>query len=170
MLGTETQMPPGTTAERESRTWTWLIAGLVVVLLAGLGIWAIVGSDDADDGQREVATDLADAWIRGWADGDGQAVSAVFADDGVYVTWAGVRVPVSQMAAFVDAWADDATSGERVTELTMLFDDTYTWVHEMDWQGQTGRGVLAIQLDGELASTIGWMWFDQPTDELFPAG
>ncbi len=177
MLETDTQVPPETPAAPESRNRTSLVVGLVVAvaLVVGVAIGWWLGSDDddaadTDDPQQETATELVDTWAQGWGDGDAEAVTSVFAEDGVYVNWAGGRISRAEMPDHVGAFAGSLGDGDRVTELTRIDDGAYAWVHEMDWNGRATRGVLAIQLEDDLAAGIGWLWIDDPDiPEVFPA-
>jgi len=72
--------------ERTKSRSPLLVGAIVVAAIAviGLGIWATVAATQTDD--RAAATEKADEFMTAWAGDDPAAVSALFVEDGVYVS------------------------------------------------------------------------------------
>jgi len=112
------------------------------------------------DESLRVATELVDAWIRGWNDDDPEAISAVFADDGIYVDpYLFSRVSKEQMPEYASVTVAAITNVERVSDLNLTAAETYTWETEYDhesvakgWVRQ--KAMIEIELSGNRASRI----------------
>jgi len=83
-----------------------------------------------DEDPANLATELADTWVRGFDEDDPDLVMSIFAGNGVFVdeddqTFVGeeVRGEVVRIAA-------STTNVERIDGLEMVEDGVYTWVAE----------------------------------------
>ena len=72
--------------------WLWVLALVVVVAIAGVVAWQVLGDDDSTtEGvsaeTEEQITALIDAWLAAWNEGDGQAAVDLFTNDGRWVNF-----------------------------------------------------------------------------------
>lgn len=139
MLETDVQASPATPAEPESRSSTWLVTGLVVVLLmvmaGAVGWW--LGSDDGD---TVGSVDVVDQWIDGWISGDEDAVAALYADDATLERGDSDRVLRGRTGiAFAVRSASDFTDFTEIEPETVIVGDGVVVVHAT-WKGVSLRG------------------------------
>lgn len=161
----QTQTPNHQTQGRPRRLA--VIVGAAFIAIAAVGAWVALSTGDADDDGRTIATELADKWSAGWSDDDPEAVTSVFADDGVFFDVYDPEVVVTQaeMLSYAATYDVAINNLERVSDLTMTDAGTYTWVGEWDHRSMTQgwvreRGVIEIELDGDLASRIEVLEFE----------
>ncbi len=143
--------PPET---RSGRPLLRLAAGVLAMVLIGLGVWAIVAADQRHD--LATARQITDDWLAGWTDNDPEAVAAVFTEDGVFVDLGEGDIYAGKQA--IADYAADASwavsEGRRVTEGVRTDTGTVVFAIEFRLVGISRAEDLEIELDGELASRI----------------
>jgi len=156
------QAPPVSRARGAGHHQSWWIVALVVTLTT-FGA-ASCGDGDKTTDRAAIATELVETFNRGWNENNAEAVGSVFTADGTYIndvpgmagggTWTR-----DETMADVERRGHLITEAHRVGELTPTDHGTFTWVEEFttSGDGQLYSGVLAIQLDGDLASRIEWL-------------
>jgi hypothetical protein len=145
-----------------------LVAAAVaaVVILAGVGIAFATGvfeseSDPAAE-RLAVATEIVDAWSAAWVATDGEAVAALFTEDGVQ------RDPGFGRISGRDAIMRDVNSfrgsgvtrGLRTGDLVATDDGTFIYPLEFDTDGETWAGEIEVQLEGNLISRLEWLHWE----------
>ncbi len=153
-----TETPTPNPSPRSRRGPLMAAAVAVVVILAGVGIAFATGAFDSqpDPAARlAVATELVDTWNQGWENYDPQMFMSVFTDDGVYIEDDGTTWTMSNMKDLVYGTVF-LSNVDRVSELTLSGDDTYTWVGEfvVTSNGNRFSGTWEIELEGDLAKRI----------------
>lgn len=93
-MSTKTPTREEAVTEHGGRRFRWLsvLALVVVVAIAGVVAWQVLGDDDSTtegvsaEVEEEIIA-LIDAWMMAWTDGDGQAAVELFAEDGRFVSF-----------------------------------------------------------------------------------
>lgn len=144
-----------------------LVAGAAVAVFVAVGSWALASTGDTDDDRRTIAAELVDTWTGGWTDDDPEAVTSVFAEDGVFVDVYDPEVIVTkaEMLAYAGTYDEAIDNFERVGDVTVTEAGTYTCVGEWDHRSATQgwvreRGVIELELDGDLATRIEVLEFE----------
>lgn len=144
--------------ERKHRSLMTAIAVIVALLLGVLAGYVLFGSDDAnpdivvagdDDltARQEQMVDLLDDCEAAWQAGDGDAVEAMFTDNGVlYVFGEEYRVDDARLAEYVDT---HPFPGLEIFEPVLVRNDTLLSFHRLEGMG-TFYDVIEFTSDGEL--------------------
>jgi hypothetical protein len=147
---------------RHGRTWITVLIVVVVLAAAALGTWAVIGNSNAP---AAVAADLADQFLAGANASDGEAVAALFTEDGILdmQDWR-MTHGHDAIAADVNYWSPYTDNWERVGDVVETEDGTFTFAARGDYSGNyLGRpweGAFAgegeIELDGDLIARLHW--------------
>ncbi|MDH3302844.1 MAG: hypothetical protein OES24_20285 [Acidimicrobiia bacterium] len=156
-----TEALPEDHVSEDSDGTPWLIVAAVFVglLAVGAAIMAFVDSDDRSDAQLITVTELIDTWNMGLNENDPELTASVLTEDGVML-WpdgevaAGSKSEMERAVLRFGASFDELT---RVSDVTKLGDDVYTFVQQFRSDGVLTRAVVVIELDGERASRIEWV-------------
>jgi hypothetical protein len=103
------------------------------------------------------ATELADTWGRGWNDSDPDTVASVFTEDGEYASFMGFTdVGREEIADHVVRLGSSVQNLARVGDVSETEDGTFTWTVEALLAGNLERGVLEMELEGDLVARLWW--------------
>ncbi len=170
-----------------SRSWAWAFAAGFVAALITIGAVALfAGGDDlsvADESATTTAvesidlataTAVADAHGAGWNADDGEAVAALYAEDGVARDpGKGITSGRDNIALDVEARGRSASNFLRTGDLTISGDNTFVFPAQFDWEGDTWAGIVELEFGGTLITRLEWLnWSIVPTklvDEYFAA-
>lgn len=159
-MDTLTHETPQQAAPRRPRR-TWLIVIIAVLVVAGVavGTWAIIDANQGDD--LAIATEFADTWVDAWQTRGGEALAALFTEDGVWVDEFGTYEGRTAIRAHVATYGL-FTSSEH-GDVTELEEAVFTFPVEAFWYGADWVGEVEIRLDGDLvahAELVTWEQVD----------
>ncbi len=154
MTTTVAEEPPTTTVATEVLSTT-VVEALVSIDLA-------------------TATAVADAHGAAWNAADGEAVAALYLEDGVSID------PGKGLISGRDRIADDVatrgqgiSNGVRTGDLALTGESTFAFPSQFDFEGDTWAGVVELEFEGTLIARSEWLhWSLLPTelvDEYFAA-
>lgn len=149
-MNTLTHETPQQTAPRRPRR-TWLIILIAVLAIAGLavGTWLIIDANQTDD--LAVATEFADTGDLAWTTGDGDALAALFTEDGIWKGPSGT--PIEGRDAISKEVRDVGYFSEMSHgEVTEVEEGVFTFPFRGVWLGATYEGETRITLEGDLVS------------------
>lgn len=161
MVDQLTRERPASGEARHGRTLMTALIVVVVVALVGLGTWAVMGTGTD---RAAIAGDLADGFLAGASAKDGEAVAALFAEDGILhmTNWRETQGH-AQIAADVNLWSPQTDNWKRVGDIVENEDGTFTFSAQGEWQGNPYAGEGKIELDGDLIARLTWAGH-QPED------
>lgn len=61
------------------------LATMIVAAGAAVTMWSLAGDDDVDEDAANLATELADTWVRGFDEDDPDLVMSIFTGNGIFV-------------------------------------------------------------------------------------
>lgn len=177
-----------------SRSWAWAFAAGFVAVLVAIGAVALfAGGDDspvADESATTTvaeeaptttpatepppppgidlvtATAVADAYTAGWNATDGEAVAALYVEDGVSVDpGRGVVRGRDNIANDVEIIRPGVSNGARTGDLTITGENTFAFPVQFDSDGDTVAGVVELEFEGTLIARSEWLhWSLVPTE------
>lgn len=162
----ETPTPTPTPPPRPRRGPLVAAAVAVVVILAGVGIAYATGVFESESDlaaeRLAVATELVDAWSAALVAADGEAVAALFTEDGVTVDPGnGTLRGRDAIMRDVESRGPGLTGALRTGDLVATDDGTFIYPSEFDYIGTgTWAGEVEVQLEGNLISRIEWLYWD----------
>ena len=117
---------------------------------------------------------MADAHGAGWNADDGEAVAALYAEDGVARDpGKGITSGRDNIALDVEARGRSASNFLRTGDLTITGENTFAYPSQFDFEGETWAGVVELEFEGTLIARLEWLnWSVIPTklvDEYFAA-
>lgn len=144
------------TPRRSRRAWIVGLA-IVVVVAAAIGAWAVIDANQTDG--PEIATNFADVEDIAWMTADGDALAALFTEDGVYVTDTGVeykgRDAISALVN-VRGFMTERQHGD----ITEIGDGVYTYPVELVHTGTPFTLEMRITIEGDLVSNAEALSFE----------
>ncbi len=151
------EAPQQTVTGRPRRTW--LVALIVVLALAGIavGTWAIIGANQSDD--LAVATEFADTWDAAWQSRGGEALAALFTEDGVYIDPFGSFEGRTAIRAHVATYGLFASAEHG--EVVELDDGVFVFPVDAVWFDADWVGEVEIRLEGDLVSRAELMKWEE---------
>ncbi len=187
--------PTPTRPPSRSWAWAFA-AGFVAVLITIGAVALFAGGDDASVADQSVtttvaeetatstvatepppttaiasvdlatATAVADAHGAGWDAGDGDAVAALYAEDGVSIDpGRGVIRGRDNIANDVEIVRPGVSNGTRTGDLTVTGENTFSFPSQFDFDGDTWAGVVELEFQGTLIARSEWLhWTLVPTD------
>jgi ketosteroid isomerase-like protein len=174
-----------------SRSWAWAFAGGFVAVLITIGAVALIaGGDDSSVADEPVtttvataapqttvtenaagidlatATAVADAYAAAWNAADGEAVAALYVEDGIAIDpGMGVVRGRAKIAADAAGRGQGVSNGARTGGLAISGENTFAYPSKFDSEGDTWAGVVELEFEGTLIATSEWLhWSLVPTE------
>ena len=147
--------------ERTKSRSPLLVGAIVVAAIAviGLGIWAIVAATQTDD--LAAATEKTDELMAAWAGDDPAAVSAVFVEDGVYVSpppWGfGTFEGREEIEAHAQEKMGAITSANDAGDLTEVGDRAYAGTTSFVTEAAPFVGDFEVTMEDGLIKQFEWL-------------
>ena len=127
-----------------------IIIAALVLAVGGVGLWLAFTESEV-----EVAQGLADEFIAGWNADDGEAVAALFTEDGYTFDPGGGTISGREALARDVASRGAGTSDyERIGPVTETDAGTFLFTIEFRWGNATYTGEIEMMVEDGL---IAWM-------------
>jgi len=158
------------------RTGLIILIAVAVIAVVAIGVWAIYEANQTDDAELARATEIMDEWNAAWSNNDPDAAAALFTEDGVY-TLTVVNWPFTveeaeeslrgrdEIQFYIAAHDHRISDVERLSEGTLLADGRIVFPQQFVYQGDRQVALVAIVLDGDLASRLESVWMLDETHE-----
>ena len=173
------------------RSWAWAFAAGFVAVLITIGAVALfAGGDDSPVAEEAAtttaateaqsttvveapvsidltaATAVADAYTAGWNATDGEAVAALYVEDGVSIDpGRGVVSGRDNIANDVEIIRPGVSNGAITGDLTVTDENNFAFPSQFDFDGDTWAGVVELEFEGTLIARSEWLhWSLVPTD------
>ena len=135
----QTQTPRSSAAETQ-KPWRTVLIVVLVLILAGVGIWAVVAFMPSDD--LDVATERVDEWLDGWNASDPDAIVAVFTEDAVYSNPDATFTGKNEIYDHAVEYQDAVANGIRTDDGTETAIGLFTFPITFDSAGGTYDGEI----------------------------
>ena len=111
----------------------------------------------------DIATQLVDAWLAGWAAEDPDMVAAVFTDDGEYTNPTGSETFTGrdEIRAHATEYREFILNGRRIGDGVVTESGGFVFRIAFDAEAKSYEGESEVELRDDLIARMAWLAYEQ---------